>query len=51
MTVEGAVAIIAGLVAALAVKEGREAWRGEGCCVASPVPVEPAACADDCCAR
>ena len=39
------------LIVALAVKEGREAWRGEGCCVASPVPVGPAACADDCCAR
>jgi divalent metal cation (Fe/Co/Zn/Cd) transporter len=24
------------LIAGLAVKEGREAWRGEGCCVASP---------------
>jgi divalent metal cation (Fe/Co/Zn/Cd) transporter len=28
-----------------AVKEGREAWRGEGCCVARPLP------ADDCCAH
>jgi hypothetical protein len=28
------------LIAALAVKEGREAWRGEGCCVA---PLEGAA--------
>jgi divalent metal cation (Fe/Co/Zn/Cd) transporter len=36
------------LIAALAVKEGREAWRGEGCCVASPLPGAPA-CADDCC--
>jgi divalent metal cation (Fe/Co/Zn/Cd) transporter len=25
------------LIAAVAVKEGREAWRGEGCCVASPL--------------
>lgn len=38
------------LIAALAVKEGREAWRGEGCCVAAP----PAAASarghdDDCC--
>jgi hypothetical protein len=24
------------LIAAVAVKEGREAWRGEGCCVSSP---------------
>jgi divalent metal cation (Fe/Co/Zn/Cd) transporter len=32
------------LIASVAVKEGREAWRGEGCCVASPLPD------DDCCA-
>ena len=32
------------LIAAVAVKEGIEAWRGEGCCVASPLPE------DDCCA-
>jgi divalent metal cation (Fe/Co/Zn/Cd) transporter len=40
------------LIAALAVKEGREAWRGEGCCVATPLlgAGEPAACTDDCCA-
>lgn len=25
------------LIAVVAVKEGREAWRGEGCCVSSPV--------------
>ena len=25
------------LIAAVAVKEGREAWRGEGCCVADPL--------------
>jgi divalent metal cation (Fe/Co/Zn/Cd) transporter len=25
------------LIAAVAVKEGREAWRGEGCCVSSPL--------------
>lgn len=25
------------VIAAVAVKEGREAWRGEGCCVASPL--------------
>ena len=38
------------LIAALAVKEGREAWRGEGCCVSSPVPGRVgAACDDDCC--
>jgi divalent metal cation (Fe/Co/Zn/Cd) transporter len=33
------------LIAALAIKEGREAWRGEGCCVAAPVGTA----ADDCC--
>jgi divalent metal cation (Fe/Co/Zn/Cd) transporter len=32
------------LIAAVAVKEGREAWRGEGCCVGSPLGSEP-----DCC--
>jgi divalent metal cation (Fe/Co/Zn/Cd) transporter len=42
--------IVGLLIAGLAVKEGLEAWRGEGCCVASPIPGEPAgACADDCC--
>jgi divalent metal cation (Fe/Co/Zn/Cd) transporter len=35
------------LIAALAVKEGREAWRGEGCCVSSPL--DPGGCADGCC--
>ena len=43
--------VIGLLIAALAVKEGREAWRGEGCCGA-PLPVgvgEPTACDDDCC--
>jgi divalent metal cation (Fe/Co/Zn/Cd) transporter len=42
------------LIAGLAVKEGREAWRGEGCCVAAPLPAgtgdESVACGDDCCA-
>jgi divalent metal cation (Fe/Co/Zn/Cd) transporter len=39
------------MIATLAVKEGREAWRGEGCCVATPLPGdgEPAGCTDDCC--
>jgi divalent metal cation (Fe/Co/Zn/Cd) transporter len=40
------------LVAALAVKEGLEAWRGEGCCVAPPLSAgagEPAGCDDHCC--
>jgi divalent metal cation (Fe/Co/Zn/Cd) transporter len=51
------------LIAAVAVKEGVEAWRGEGCaCAAPPVPLDgrpaalplpldgpTAACRDDCC--
>jgi divalent metal cation (Fe/Co/Zn/Cd) transporter len=40
------------LIAAVAVKEGSEAWRGEGCCVASPIPADPSAvCEDDCCSH
>ena len=35
------------LIAVVAVKEGREAWRGEGCCVSSPL--EGAGFAEDCC--
>jgi divalent metal cation (Fe/Co/Zn/Cd) transporter len=35
------------LIAAVAVKEGREAWRGEGCCVSSPL--DGAAFAEECC--
>ncbi len=35
------------LIAAVAVKEGREAWAGEGCCVAAPELGD--ACQDDCC--
>jgi divalent metal cation (Fe/Co/Zn/Cd) transporter len=40
------------LIAALAVKEGAEAWRGEGCCVAAPPGLHAAddtCCDDDCC--
>jgi divalent metal cation (Fe/Co/Zn/Cd) transporter len=38
------------LIAAVAVKEGMEAWRGEGCaCVAAPGQLETAGCDDDCC--
>jgi divalent metal cation (Fe/Co/Zn/Cd) transporter len=38
------------LIAAVAVKEGREAWRGEGCCVADPLAALSAdGCEDDCC--
>jgi divalent metal cation (Fe/Co/Zn/Cd) transporter len=42
------------LIAAVAVKEGADAWRGEGCCVASPLDghgFEEDRCEDDCCAR
>jgi len=35
------------LIAAVAVKEGREAWRGESCCVSSPL--DGAGFADECC--
>ena len=37
------------LIAAVAVKEGLDAWRGDGCCVASPLDGY-AGCDDDCCA-
>jgi divalent metal cation (Fe/Co/Zn/Cd) transporter len=40
------------LIAAVAVKEGLEAWRGDGCCVGSPLDgfaVEGETCHDDCC--
>jgi divalent metal cation (Fe/Co/Zn/Cd) transporter len=45
--------IVGLLIAAVAVKEGVEAWRGEGCCVGSPLDdvsfTDPHRCADDCC--
>lgn len=40
------------LIAAVAVKEGLEAWRGDGCCVASPLDGFAGSgetCDDDCC--
>jgi divalent metal cation (Fe/Co/Zn/Cd) transporter len=37
------------LIAGVAVREGSEAWRGEGCCVASPLDGLGAASHDDCC--
>jgi divalent metal cation (Fe/Co/Zn/Cd) transporter len=40
------------LIAAVAVKEGLDAWRGDGCCVASPLDgfaADGDACHDDCC--
>ncbi|MEO3867487.1 cation transporter [Nonomuraea sp. B12E4] len=44
--------IAALVIAAVAVKEGREAWRGDACC-AAPAPFTEATpaggCADDCC--
>jgi divalent metal cation (Fe/Co/Zn/Cd) transporter len=40
--------IVGLLIAGVAVKEGREAWRGDGCCVGSPLDGF-AACEDDCC--
>jgi divalent metal cation (Fe/Co/Zn/Cd) transporter len=37
-------------IGALALYEGGQTWRGEGCCAASPLPGEPLdACNDDCC--
>ena len=40
------------LIAVVAVREGVEAWRGEGCCVGSPLGAGGFAdddCAGDCC--
>ena len=38
------------LIAAVALKEGAEAWRGDGCCVTAPmVPFDETARGDDCC--
>jgi divalent metal cation (Fe/Co/Zn/Cd) transporter len=36
-------------IAAVAVKEGRETWRGEGCCDTGLVPIQRNRRADDCC--
>jgi divalent metal cation (Fe/Co/Zn/Cd) transporter len=38
-------------IAALAINEGRQTWRGEGCCAsAAGIPGEPSdACHEDCC--
>jgi divalent metal cation (Fe/Co/Zn/Cd) transporter len=36
------------LIAGVAVKEGRESWRGESCCTA-PIPDNDDGCVDDCC--
>jgi divalent metal cation (Fe/Co/Zn/Cd) transporter len=40
--------ITALLIAGVAVKEGREAWRGESCCTAAPIP-KGSDCEDQCC--
>jgi divalent metal cation (Fe/Co/Zn/Cd) transporter len=40
------------LIAGVAIKEGSEAWRGDGCCVGSPLDgfeADGVACQDDCC--
>jgi divalent metal cation (Fe/Co/Zn/Cd) transporter len=42
------------LIAGVAVREGVDAWRGDGCCVGSPLDgfaIADAACDDDCCRR
>lgn len=44
--------IVGLLIAGVAVKEGREAWRGEGCCVSSPLDgagFDEERGGDDCC--
>jgi divalent metal cation (Fe/Co/Zn/Cd) transporter len=44
--------IVGLLIAGVAVREGREAWRGDGCCVGSPLDGFAVAgddCRDDCC--
>ena len=38
------------LIAGVAVKEGRESWRGESCCTA-PVVAGDSLCEDECCTR
>jgi divalent metal cation (Fe/Co/Zn/Cd) transporter len=42
--------IAALLIAGVAIKEGLETWRGEGCCASGPNLDRDAACEDDCCA-
>ena len=36
------------VISAVAVREGRESWPGDGCCVTSILPEE--SCREDCCA-
>lgn len=40
---------IALAIAALAVHEGRETWRGEGCCAPTALPNSDSHCQEDCC--
>jgi len=42
--------ITALLIAAVAVKEGRDSWRGEACCTTPVLSGDPGGCQDDCCA-
>jgi divalent metal cation (Fe/Co/Zn/Cd) transporter len=38
------------LIAGVALKEGRDSWRGDACCTAPPLAaVQPGRCDDDCC--
>ncbi|MBA3262552.1 MAG: cation transporter [Thermoleophilaceae bacterium] len=41
--------IAALVIAGVAVKEGRDTWRGDGCCAAPALTATPAACEDECC--
>jgi divalent metal cation (Fe/Co/Zn/Cd) transporter len=41
---------VALVISAVAVREGRESWRGESCCTALPAGADGDACRDDCCA-
>ncbi len=45
--------VVALAIAALAAKEGREAWRGEGCCASASTTADVgvACCDEECCAR
>jgi divalent metal cation (Fe/Co/Zn/Cd) transporter len=45
-------AVVGLLIAGVAVREGVEAWRGDGCCVGSPLDgfrADGGACEDECC--
>lgn len=37
------------IIAAVAVKEGRDAWRGDACCAPVPVGAQDTGCTDGCC--